>query len=85
MLITHEAANITTDTVCPFYKKARVATLSHHNMAEAIITLFNEMKGMLKSKEEENRKAELNNKTVAKRCYGQNSLRRRRIVLGIHD
>ena len=45
-----EAANIPADTVRTFYEKARVATLSHHKMAEAIISLFDDMKEMLKRK-----------------------------------
>ena len=50
-------------------------------MAEAIITRFEEE---CKENRSFHRKADSNNKTVVKRCYGQNNLRRRQIVLGIH-
>ena len=51
------AANLTSDQVLPFYHKARIPVIAATKVAGKVIELFNEMKGLLKKKEEEKIKA----------------------------
>ena len=43
-----QAANLTVQTVLPFYERARIMTLAQHKMAEEVLKVFDEMKSLLK-------------------------------------
>ena len=43
-----QAANITVQSVLPFYERSRIITLAKHKMAEEVLKVFDEMKSLLK-------------------------------------
>ena len=74
-----QAANLTVQTVLPFYERARIMTLAQHKMAEEVLKVFDEMKPCSSTRENQcgevqqlQGQTQQNNEVLAKKCSRKN-------------